>query len=296
MAKVVFEKLIALDLLPREWELVKVAVDWSGLPLLLMAEGGLPYPTAPSDPEAVSRWYQTPPDALHIVFLKGHSVRSTRIVEGVGRLSMHVQPYGDGWIVAHGRGGQANTYSAGGAPLDTLNLGDAIADLQTLPDGRIWVSYFDEGVYGTGISTEGLVCFDRSGKPIFRFREHAQKSKLPHIDDCYALNVAMNGDVWVNYYSDFPLLLLRDMELSLHLPEFGSLGRAFAVHENSLIYLRNSKLFSTSLDRAKEQETVDCVDSRGNPLCPTPIRRLAGAARDVNVVLNTGAVIHAASI
>ena len=29
--------------------------------------------------------------------------------------------------------------------------------------GQIWVGYFDEGVDGGGIGTEGLVCFDSNG-------------------------------------------------------------------------------------------------------------------------------------
>ncbi|MGO9336792.1 MAG: hypothetical protein ACLPY1_04705 [Terracidiphilus sp.] len=294
MREQLFEKCLAFDSLPGEWKLVKVAVDWSGSPLLLMAEGQLPRPNREDGPEAWQRWHRTPPKALHIVFLEGGTVKATRIEQGVGVLASHIQPYEDGWILAFSRGGRANVYSTAGALIRILNIGDAIEHLQTLPDGRIWVGYFDEGVYGEGISTQGLVCFDRFGEPVFRYGECAAIHKLPRIDDCYALNVAMNGDVFVNYYSDFPLVLIRDLEVDQHWIEFGSLGNAFAISGNQLIYLRTSTVMTRSLDSASVPENVRCIDVAGNPLSPSPNQYLSGAARDGSLVLNTDSAIYVA--
>ena len=229
------------------------------------------------------------------MFLEGNAVRTIQIAQGIGELALHVQPYDNGWIVGYSRTGRANLYDGAGALLRTLNLGDAIEDLQTLPDGRIWVSYFDEGVYGEGISTQGLVCFDRSGTAVFRYRQRADSYKLPPIDDCYALNVAMNGDVWVNYYSDFPLVMLREMKVCQYWLEFGSLGNAFAVRGDQLIYLRDSKLMTRSLDLATLPEEVHCIDVSGNRLTPSPSRHLSGAARGASLVLNTESAIYAAA-
>jgi hypothetical protein len=228
------------------------------------------------------------------VFLEGGAVKTIRITQGIGELALHVQPYDDGWILGYSRTGRANLYDCAGSLLHTLDLGDAIEDLQTLPDGKIWVSYFDEGVYGEGISTQGLVCFDRSGAPLFRYRDHTAPQKLPPIDDCYALNVALNGDVWVNYYMDFPLVLLRNMEVNQHWLEFGSLGKAFAVHGDRFAYLRDSKLMARSLDPAAAPEELRCVDVEGNRLTTSPVRYLAGAARGNHLALNAGNAIYLA--
>ncbi|HKF47177.1 MAG TPA: hypothetical protein VKB38_07445 [Terracidiphilus sp.] len=208
---------------------------------------------------------------------------------------MHVQPYDSGWVLGYGRGGRANVYGTDGELLRTMKIGDAVEDLQTLSDGRIWVSYFDEGVYGSGISTQGLVCFDRAGKAIFKFREYADKPKLPPIDDCYAMNVTGHGDVWVNYYMAFPLVLLREMEASQHWLEFGSMGNAFAVRGDHVIYLRDSKLMTRRLEPMSEPENMDAVDASGNRLSPCATRYLSGAARGSSLVLNTGTAIYVAA-
>jgi hypothetical protein len=295
MAEQVFEKWMELDSLPREWGLVKVAVDWSGHPILLMVEGRGPSPGPEADHDEWSRWKRTP-RAFHIVFLKGKTVSSIRITQGIGQFAAHIQPYDGGWILGYARTGRANVYDGSGALMRTLSLGDAIEDLQTLPDGNIWVSYFDEGVFGEGISTQGLVCFDRSGKPVFRYRDDSALNRLPPIDDCYALNVAMNGDVWINYYSDFPLVLIRDLKIKQDWREFGSVGSAFAVNGDRLIYLRDSKLMIRSLDAAGTPKEVRCVDADQNLLVPTPARDLKCAARDGSLVLNTGAAIYATEL
>jgi hypothetical protein len=294
MAEFVFKKRIALGSLPSEWELIKVAVDWSGLPLLLMTEGQGRRPSQSEGVEAWHRWQQTPPAALHIIRIEDDAVRTTRIEKGVGNLAHHVQPFKSGWIVSNARGGQANVYSADGDLRQTLNLGDAIEDIQTLPNGQIWVSYFDEGVYGNDeLSREGLVCFDSAGDPIFRFGQYAKENHLPRIDDCYALNTTMNGEVWISYYMAFPLLLFRDMQLASKWLEFGYVGNAFAVRSEGLIYLsREPTLMLQSFDSASEPEPIMCLDDDGNPITPTSIRYLRAAARGASFIINTGTGIY----
>ena len=66
-----------------------------------------------------------------------------------------------------------------GYPLRTLDLGDASKHVQATPDGHIWVGYFDEAVYGGGIGSEGLVCFDSNGTSIFNYAEFAEQHDLP---------------------------------------------------------------------------------------------------------------------
>jgi hypothetical protein len=93
-----------------------------------------------------------------------------------------------------------------------LLFGDGIADVQVGADGDIWVSYFDEGVFGNSgwinggnelpVSSAGLVRFDTYGNVKWQYRPPAG---FLSIVDCYALNVAENA-TWAYYYTDFTLV------------------------------------------------------------------------------------------
>jgi len=99
-------------------------------------------------------------------------------------------------------------------------VGDGIEDVQVSPSGRIWISYFDEGVVGTlgwaerpdipPIGESGLVEFSAMLTPIWRY---APTRGLGLITDCYALNVA-DETVWCCYFPDFPLVRI-DSQLGL---------------------------------------------------------------------------------
>jgi hypothetical protein len=89
-------------------------------------------------------------------------------------------------------------------------LGDGISSMQIDSVGRIWVGYFDEGVFGnfgwggangpTPIGAAGLVCFSEAGEKIWQFPEG-----LSHwIADCYALNVS-GSSATIFFYTDFPV-------------------------------------------------------------------------------------------
>ena len=75
-------------------------------------------------------------------------------------------------------------------------------------EGRIWVGFFDEGVFGnfgwnhpgpTGLGAAGLVALDDHGEVLWRFNEDQML-----ISDCYALNVH-RPEVWAYYDTDFEL-------------------------------------------------------------------------------------------
>jgi hypothetical protein len=101
----------------------------------------------------------------------------------------------------------ATVFNADGEILRQFTLGDGIECIQTTNDGKIWVSYFDEGVIGsrgrnkpTGAS--GLNCFDASGCLEWEFQS---PQGFDIIVDCYALNVDERS-VWTYYYTQFPLV------------------------------------------------------------------------------------------
>ncbi len=176
-----------------------------------------------------------------------------------------VQPLaGSEWLLTchRARNGEPNAvvHSADGAAIRTFFLGDGIESVQTTPNGEaIWVSYFDEGVYSGGeLEHNGLVCFDRAGTPTLRFSDfwHGDLS-VPVIDDCYALNVTNDTETWAYYYTDFPLVQIKNGAVESVRDDLKIAGsKAFAVFNNRallgggygetdrvyLINLRNDKI------------------------------------------------------
>ncbi|KAB7709248.1 TetR family transcriptional regulator [Bacillus aerolatus] len=90
-----------------------------------------------------------------------------------------------------------------GTILSSFNGGDGIEGIEVSKEG-IWISYFDEGVFGDGISTEGLVLFSFSGNIIFRY--HSDLLDRPWIADCYAICKGNGSSIWLFPYTEFPLL------------------------------------------------------------------------------------------
>ncbi|WPZ19671.1 TetR family transcriptional regulator [Geobacillus subterraneus] len=83
--------------------------------------------------------------------------------------------------------------------------GDGIEDIAVGKEG-IWISYFDEGVFGKGISAEGLVLFRLDGSPIFNYHSHL--TDRPMIIDCYAICKGRSSTLWLFPYNDFSLIHL----------------------------------------------------------------------------------------
>lgn len=91
--------------------------------------------------------------------------------------------------------------------LSRILLGDGIEDLYVDSLDRIWVSYFDEGVFGNFgwggpgprcVGAAGLVCFSETGEKIWEY------SADPPIADCYALNVT-GSEAAIYFYTEFPV-------------------------------------------------------------------------------------------
>lgn len=86
-----------------------------------------------------------------------------------------------------------------GNVIKKLYLGDCIQNCIVNNSENIIVSYYDEGIFsGDEISMNGLNVFDINGEIIW-------KSDKP-IDDCYAINIDENENIWYYYYSDFKLI------------------------------------------------------------------------------------------
>lgn len=184
--------------------------------------------------EAVALW--TDPDGLTAVE-GGGSVSSTVTVQSPGRLdaieivldTAHpmVQPLPDGQVLvvgaraewrAEGPDHNATIYGPDGSPLRTACVGDGIEHVRTTPSGAVWVSYFDEGVYGNlgwgepggpePIGWPGLVRANRELEIEWRYPADV----LVPIDDCYALTVS-GEEAWALTCSSFAIMQVRDSQV-----------------------------------------------------------------------------------
>jgi hypothetical protein len=295
MGDFVFRKVLDLGDIPPSWSLVRLAADWNGFPILLFVEGKPPRPdreTVSADPWTFTRWYQTPPKAHHAMHFDGNATSTVCFEQSQGLSTFHVQPFEDGWLLGDRRGGRANLHDRTGRFLRSITLGDASEDLQTTPDGRIWVSYFDEGVFGSDIGRHGVVCFDGEGNPLFKYADFAEQAGLPLVSDCYAMNAAASGDVWLNYYTDFPLVHLRNFALEDVWMCFGMLGNAFAVRDRAVVYARESQLELRRLLSKDVSDSLAARDQSGATLLPLPTPHIGFATRGPNLLLNTGSAIY----
>ncbi|MFD1864187.1 TetR family transcriptional regulator [Planococcus chinensis] len=133
--------------------------------------------------------------------------------------------------------------------------GEGIQDIVVGKEG-IWISYFDEGVFGSGISTEGLVLFDVTGKVLFRYLSDLKDR--PDISDCYALCKGNGATIWLFPYTDFPLVQANPetrTARSFPIPEILHGSNALSVRGNDAYffdpYHSNQKLYHLELDTQK---------------------------------------------
>jgi hypothetical protein len=166
-------------------------------------------------------------------------------------------------------------YTRDGKFIRSVLLGDGIQSVQTTSDGVIWTSFFDEGIFGNygwenPLGASGLVAWDSAGNRLYEFDPPIG---LDTMCDCYALNVASAEDVWCYYYTEFPLVHLRDRKIEAfwEVPLKGS--GAFAVSAGHALFSGGYKdrdtyhLFSLEADRQmKLVGEIELQDHEGNKL------------------------------
>ncbi|GGV34366.1 hypothetical protein GCM10010277_19580 [Streptomyces longisporoflavus] len=115
-----------------------------------------------------------------------------------------------------------------------FRVGDAVEDLLTDRAGRLWVGYFDEGVFGDDeLSHPGLRSWSAGGEPLWAYKAAEGGSE---IWDCYALNVAEES-VWVCAYGDFTLLEVRPDGSVRQRANGTKAATALAVHQGRVTFL-----------------------------------------------------------
>jgi hypothetical protein len=201
-----------------------------------------------------------------------------------------VQPLGDDeWLLVRGRAQSetdenAHVYGPQGLHRRSFALGDGIEDVQATRDPKVWVSFFDEGVFShVALGQTGLICVDKRGVKLHDFATIAATTGA--ISDCYALNVADDHDTWVYYFTDFPLVKLTDGKLASfwrNVPVKGS--RASALAEGRILfagsYKDRSSLFEVRLPSSVRRNVP--VDENG-----TRIGRFAVFGRSHCLFLTT---------
>ena len=145
-----------------------------------------------------------------------------------------VDQFPDGrWVVANARSegqGNARILGASGEEERRFELGDGIEHIKIDNQSRIWIGWFDEGVFGNEgwrmpdrrwpPSVHGMAAFDDRGALLMHARSKS-------VADCYALNVSGNT-AWACTYTDFPIWRINNDEERTW-PTYISGTRALAV-------------------------------------------------------------------
>jgi hypothetical protein len=174
-------------------------------------------------------------------------------------------------------------YTRGGRFAREILLGDGVQSVQATSSGVIWTSYFDEGVFGnygwqSPVGASGLVAWDTDGNKLYEFEP---RNGLDSICDCYALNVESEEDIWLYYYTEFPLVRLRRREIESvwKMPLGGS--SAFAISAGHALFRGGYKDRDTyqlfSLGRSRKPELLSKIDLRDKSGRKLVAGRVSGA-------------------
>ncbi len=94
-------------------------------------------------------------------------------------------------------------------------IGDGVEHMAVDRKGRIWVGYFDEGIYGDDpLSSSGLSRFDQSGKLEYQWDYRVGGP----INDCDAMTLDENDRAWVCPYSQYFVATIDGNDARILLP------------------------------------------------------------------------------
>lgn len=205
-------------------ELVAFNAGPDGVTYLVVALKPLDYRTEQPGWASFAKTVPEQPQKYRVVGLSGSQTVVDVVIEGE-RFNIHdIQPLSDELLLvcarSHYKGPDdfeknGRVYTRGGRFVREILLGDGIQSVQATSRGTIWTSYFDEGIFGnygwqSPVGASGLVAWDSAGSKMYEFEP---RNGLDSICDCYALNVESDEDVWLYYYTEFPLVRLRDRKI-----------------------------------------------------------------------------------
>jgi hypothetical protein len=169
----------------------------------------------------------------------------------------------------------AHVFNRTGRKLYGFKAGDGIEHVQTTASGEIWIGFFDDGVFGDplrtgGLGAAGLICLNAQGEVLFRYADQiAERQGIPAIDDCYALNIVNQSEVWLSYYGDFPVVALSEKNLKKAWVDFPHrAAKAFAVSGERLLMVSAYKnprwIYVDLTDRVTAEAPI--ADEKGSPI------------------------------
>lgn len=169
--------------------------------------------------------------------------------------------YDDGTTQCNGR-----IFDKAGNLVSKLVLGDGINKVQTDKDGFIWTSYFDEGIFGNygwepsnAIGASGLVKWNDRGEVVYEYTPN--HSELDSICDCYTMNIVNENELWISYYTQFPLVKISNLTVTDYwLHDLGSISNLL-VNGNKLLVSAgygNANVFSL-LELKDKPKRVECL-------------------------------------
>ncbi len=155
---------------------------------------------------------------------EGEKIHSINIHEEPFNIT-EVQPTQDGYLLVCPRcyrhsssdiEKNGRVYDASGHLVREIVLGDGIEQVFVSKDHNVWVSYFDEGIFGnygwdSPLGRAGLVEWSLDGIKHYEFEP---SDGLEYMADCYSLNIDLNEDVWCYYYTEFPIVRIKDRAIA----------------------------------------------------------------------------------
>lgn len=278
-------------------ELVAFNAGPDGVVYVVVALKPLDYRTEQPGWASFAKTVPDQPQRYRVVGLSGPQSVLDLVVEGE-RFNIHdIQPLVDELLLVCARSyykgpddfeKNGRVYTRDGKFAREILLGDGIQSVQATRGGVIWTSYFDEGVFGnygwqSPVGASGLVAWDSAGNKLYEFQPSAG---LDAICDCYALNIESEEDVWLYYYTEFPLvrLHLRKVASVWKMPLGGS--SAFAVSAGHALFRGGYK------DRDTYQ--LFALGKDGNPklLAKIELRNEKGSKLVAHRVVGRADVIH----
>jgi hypothetical protein len=278
-------------------KLVAFNVGPDGVAYLVVALKTLDYRIEQAGWASFAKTIPEQPQKYRVVGLSGSEPVLDVVIEGE-RFNIHdVQPLPDELLLVCARSyykglddfeKNGRVYNRDGRFAREILLGDGIQSVQVTPGGMIWTSYFDEGVFGnygwqSPVGASGLVAWDSAGNKLYEFQPNAG---LDAICDCYALNVESEEDVWLYYYTEFPLVRLHHREIaSVWKMPLGGSG-AFAVSAGHALFRGGYK------DRDTYQ--LFALGKDGNPslLAKVELRNENGSQLIADRVVGRAEVLH----
>lgn len=211
-----------------------------------------------------------------IRMIKGNSIETIEL-KNVPLIPTEVDLFSDGTLlIVQGRclkdgtyiERNARRYNPNGQLIDAYTLGDGIEHVQIDETDTIWVSYFDEGVFGNfgweqPMGSEGLIAYGINGQKLWGAGNYG-------IIDCYALNVVSSKEVNFYYYDDFFLVQLNEMKETIrYRVEGDNTIQQFMIDQTGLIGqvdLNTMMRFRIKNRTITPKGKLQFIDDKGKPI------------------------------